>query len=205
MKHVEITNEFDARHAAIAIAYNACRDGRGHNRAGGDPVHEHVTEGRRTQWEQARARGAAWAQRGTYSSCGDLAHYMLYALGCRDSRYVNRDELAGWRVGANISMLCSSPWFLSDGAPKVGDILYVTGPEHVCVLLSRVSDDKWITADYGQPYACVHHAHVQRVPGAGVFVRKRPLRGFVSIAKVPLVAPACVPDVFYLRGDEDET
>ena len=50
----------------------------------GDPVHEEVTESRYTQWRRARDAGQEWAKRMIYSSCGDLAAWMLYRLGCRD-------------------------------------------------------------------------------------------------------------------------
>jgi hypothetical protein len=41
-----------------------------------------------------------------YSSCGDLAHWLLFTLGCRQP-WVNRaGHGKGWRVGMNVSLLC---------------------------------------------------------------------------------------------------
>ena len=52
-----------------------------------------VTEGR----DSGKARA-------TYSSCGDLAAWLLFRLGCRQE-WVNRRENRGWKVGANVSQL----------------------------------------------------------------------------------------------------
>ena len=46
--------------AAVALALFAVDGERG--RRSGDPVHEWVTEGRRTQYDKALAAGASWAK-----------------------------------------------------------------------------------------------------------------------------------------------
>jgi hypothetical protein len=46
-----------------------------------------------------------------YSSCGDLAHWLLTRLGCRDTR-LNRKELYGFVYGVNVSRL--SGWLGAD-------------------------------------------------------------------------------------------
>jgi hypothetical protein len=193
------------RAAAVAIARWAVDDDRG--RAIGDPVHEWVTEGRRSQYERALAAGAAWAQRmpAGYSSCGDLAHWMLMLLGVRHERIVNRGDdggLVGWAVGANLSRLTKSRWYVpasENGLPEVGDILHVSAPEHVCVLLDQVSRDQWVTADYGQPHGQRRVCQL-RDTATGLQVRGRMLVGWVSLGLVAtsggLEESALVPDSF---------
>ncbi len=43
-----------------------------------------------------------------YSSCGDLPHAMLFALGCR-AAWLNRKAHLGFRYGKNIARLCRAP------------------------------------------------------------------------------------------------
>jgi hypothetical protein len=61
-----------------------------------DPVYKIVTEGRDVGKFQA-----------SYSSCGDLAHWLHFRLGIRGS-WVNRQEFNGWRSGLNVSKLAFS-------------------------------------------------------------------------------------------------
>ena len=203
MKRIHLHNLTDVRRVAVELARWAVDDG---ERKVGDPVHEWVTEGRRKQYEDALRRGASWAinMPAGYSSCGDLAHWLLMCLGCRDERVVNRGDdggIKGWAVGANISRLVSSPWYRTDLDPQPGDILQVASPHHVAVLLERVSDDQWLTADYGQPYGKRRVCPVRRVRG-GLQVRGRMLVGYVSLAKVPLTETALVPD--WVQGEVDD-
>lgn len=188
------------RAAAAALARFAVDDERG--RDVGDPIHEWVTEGRRTQWERAHAAGHAWAQGTPYSSCGDLAHWMLMCLGARDELVINRGDDGGvvdWKPGPNITRLVGSRWYQTDGVPEPGDILHVASPHHVAVLLEHVSDDQWVTADYGQPYGERRVCPVRRT-ASGLVVRGRILQGFVSMARVVgeggLVESGIVPDGF---------
>lgn len=90
---------------------------------------------------------------GAYSSCGDLVHWMLYSLGCRDRSLCNRESLGGWRVGQNLSLLdrhreLRRPW--AEPA-QPGDIVLIEGEfEHVCVV--QEWGPQWATTyDYGQP------------------------------------------------------
>jgi hypothetical protein len=180
------------RAAAVAIARWAVDDDRG--RVIGDPVHEWVTEGRRAVRMPAG-----------YSSCGDLAHWMLMMLGVRNERIVNRGDdggLVGWAVGANLSRLTRSRWYVpasEHGLPEVGDILHVAAPEHVCVLLEQVSRDQWVTADYGQPHGARRVCQL-RDTATGLQVRGRMLVGWVSLGLVAtsggLEESALVPDSF---------
>ncbi len=66
-----------------------------------DPVFEAVTEGR---------------QAPRYSSCGDLGHWILARLGFRFP-WLNREELWGWMVGKNVSLLCAKS---AGGANELG-------------------------------------------------------------------------------------
>lgn len=190
------------RRAAVELATWAVDGPRG--RSVGDPVHEWVTEGRRKQYETALAKGAAWAVRMTpYSSCGDLWHWLLMLLGCRDERVVNRGDDGGivsWAVGDNLGRLIKTPWYVTWGEPELGDLLHVSGPDHAAVLLERTTDDQWVTADYGQPYGKRKDCPVRPVWGGGRSVRGRRLAGWVSLARLVamggIVESAIVPDSF---------
>ena len=90
---------------------------------------------------------------GRYSSCGDLAHWMLYSLGCRDRSLCNREALGGWRVGQNLLLLDAHrelmrPW----GEPaEPGDLVLVEAKfEHV--FIAKEWGPQWcVSYDYGQP------------------------------------------------------
>lgn len=92
-----------------------------------------------------------------YSSCADLAHWMLFNLGVR-LPLINREEHHGWTSGVNVSRLAYS--FLAvDSCPGEtyypGDILIVwsrpdTSDAHVLVV-SEHWDCELRTAEYGLP------------------------------------------------------
>ena len=133
-----------------------------------DPVYIEVTEGRQQHQK-------------SYSSCGDLAHCLAFALGVR-SDWVNRVEHDGWHFGEqvgrrwdnNVTTLVCPKWYgvnhqatPSPGRQEIepGDICVVDckfplarvdqnkrrGPTHVCVFLEWGDDGSAITGDYGQP------------------------------------------------------
>jgi len=54
-----------------------------------------------------------------YSSCGDLAHWLLYRLGCRQE-WVNRKEHRGWATGMNVSRLAFTAPLLVRRSPIPG-------------------------------------------------------------------------------------
>jgi len=210
MKRVILRGVGEVRSAAVALAKYAVDGDRG--RVVGDPVHEWITGGRRAQYERALAAGLQWAvdMPAGYSSCGDLAHWLLLCLGVRDERFLNRSDDGGvhpWGVCTNISRLVRSPWYVDfDGElalPGVGDILRVASPgraalsEHVAVLTEIVDARQWVTADYGQPHGCRRVCPL-RDTGSGLIVRGRVLQGFVSLARVvasgALIETAIVPD-----------
>lgn len=174
----------------------------------GDPVHEWVTEGRRKQYEDALHAGAEWAiklqKTGGYSSCGDGGHWVLFCLGVRDERYVNRDTDGGthpWAMGVNVSRLTELPAYVRaarapDQLPKPGDILHVAAPDHVDILesLDFGTNEVW-TFDYGQPYGR-RRKHLLTRRGSLVMVGDRVLQGWVDIEKIALAESALVPDSF---------
>lgn len=194
------------RQAACALALYAVDDDYKKGRVSGDPIHEEVTEGRRKAWEDARKKGAEWARTGTYSSCGDLAHWLLYKLGCRED-WVNRREHLGWKVQANIWKLVTCPAYVRKGEPIPGDILHMVTPgipnsDHVCAIVARTFNDLWITCDYGQPYGLKKDCPIDR-QGDVTFVRGRLLKGYVDLSQVALKDSALVPDDFEGGVDDD--
>lgn len=138
----------DLRHAAEDFLMMAAKDE--HGRRQFDPLFEAVTERRQSKG---------------YSACGDLGHWVLFRLGFRFP-WVNRAEHNGWRVGKNLSLLCSS---VAGGSNPVarpprlgrevdaGDILVVNvhdvAKSHVVVVLGpAVLEPRAVirTAEYGQ-------------------------------------------------------
>jgi len=119
-------------------------------RSENDAVYREVTEGRDV--------GAAQKN---YSSCGDLAHWLLFRMGCR-SPFVNRKEHLGWRPGMNVSALAFCK-LAEEPAPDdvygAGDILIIwSKPDatdaHVMVVLEH-QPPKLVSAEYGQPGGAV--------------------------------------------------
>ena len=159
----QFLDDLQRRDHAIALALYAVNGERG--RDVGDPVHEEVTEGRRRQYETALKAGQAWAlelQRrgGGYHSCGDLVAWVLYRLGCRDERLVNRTADEGktpWQPVRNVTNITGSPHYHKAGhgaVPERGDVLFILkGSGHLAVLVEWDEAGGTVTsADYGQPY-----------------------------------------------------
>lgn len=184
------------RDRAVSLARYAVNGD--HGRWLGDPVHEEVTQGRQWQWERAKARGEAWATRMVYSSCGDLAHWLLWRLGARGPQ-VNREEPEDglrWRPGQNLIALSSSPaWVQAGGGrePKPGDVLHFDQHDgHVAVLLDLAAGE---TADYGQPYGKLRRREYE-ASGGGWRANGVKVTGWLDLDRVGLGA---MPD---LRGIE---
>lgn len=144
-------NRLDAyRLLASRLVNHACNGSFG--RSENDEVYQQVTEGR----DVGKARAS-------YSSCGDLAHWMLFRLGVRES-WINRAEsYRRWRSGQNISALCWPP------CPSrrmhiaelfgTGDVLVIySQPDsrdaHALVVLEH-DGDVILSGDYGQPGAAL--------------------------------------------------
>lgn len=92
-----------------------------------------------------------------YSSCGDLAHWLLYRLGVRAS-WVNRTEHNGWKVGQNVSLLAWNRLAQTVEDTMIvepGDVFVIWSRQdgtdaHVLVAIDR-QGDTLLTAEYGQP------------------------------------------------------
>jgi len=124
----------------------------------GSPIYEAVTDGR---------------QRKGYSSCGYLAHWMLFHLGVR-LPWINRAEHLGWHVGENVMRLTRRPIGSNELATKPtpdtiftpGDVIVVNAftpaTTHVSVVYSYDAATRAMTTgDYGQPHGCFRHTPVQ--------------------------------------------
>jgi hypothetical protein len=141
--------EIDRRQALVHRLLDwACNGERGVDED--HPHYREVTEGR-----------DVGAMRSKYSSCGDLAHWLLYRLGCR-APFVNRAEHRGWKVGANVSLLSTAPHGVRQlpvpGARfEPGDVLIVWNHQqghdaHVMVVYEHRPDlARLVVAEYGQP------------------------------------------------------
>lgn len=146
------------RTAARWFLKHACNDMAG--RPESDPVYQIITEHRDKGVMQQK-----------YSSCGDLAHWMLWRLGFR-VKQLNREERVrsepsagyGWRVGQNVSQLVALSNALKLDSPLVddlasydaGDVLVVwqlqsTADAHVICPTAGYLNGVLPTAEYGQP------------------------------------------------------
>lgn len=122
--------------AAVGLVEFACGTS-SEGRDKDDPVYQQVVEGRDVAPYRAK-----------YSSCGDLAWWLLWRLGL-DLPWMNRAANRTYNVGMNVSDLAGCPIhisspFLADWAPEPGDILEIwntaSGSDaHVCVYLGPSS------------------------------------------------------------------
>jgi hypothetical protein len=155
--------------------------------------------------ELCQGRGG-WAR---YSSCGDLGHYLLDAVGCRDGRLVNRDDpFTGrkWAVSQNMSKLLQGGrelrcWVDARGAarPPPGVIAMVGDrskgeQEHVLVPLLWTGDTL-LSADLGQANDAGKQCgrfveRTFRVEGGRPLLGSRHLLGWVDPALAPRNAEA---------------
>ena len=181
--------------AAVALCEYACgwEAGRGKD----NPVYTAVTEGR-----------DAPPNRAHYSSCGDLAHWLLERLGVRE-HWVNRASLGHYTVGANVWDLASCPVAIKPSSvfiPVPGDILEIWNSAggqdaHVCVCLAPPHDGKITLANYGAggmnaanwPGAVIHDSS-WRSSTAGNYIGTRKLQRVVQLAQI---VPMCLaqPDL----------
>lgn len=134
------------RELASELVMRACNAG--HGRSERDPVYQAVTEGRdRPPYPN------------TYSSCGDLAHWMLFRLGVR-LPLVNRAEHLGFTYGVNVSRLAFDPLAIVEPNTSArfaaGDIGIIWSKHdgtdaHVFVFLDDQQPTALFVAEYGQP------------------------------------------------------
>jgi hypothetical protein len=112
-----------------------------------DPVYQRIVEG--------RDKGPK------YSSCGDLAHWLLFILGVREP-WVNRDENKGWRSGFNVNLLIAKPIGgnpIAENNPDLdllhtGDIIISwkqkTGTDAHVMVFDHIENGELYTWDLGQ-------------------------------------------------------
>lgn len=147
---------------------------------------------------------------GKSSSCGFLTSHVLYSIGVRDGRILNRndpDSGLKYTPGANIARLVQGAKTLGawrtqekDGAPKPGDLVYVaevndTGgisKEHVMVFSDINDKGQWHSFDGGHPAATSTGEAVRDTTGDGslaFFGGSRKVVGYVSIDALPIEVP----------------
>jgi hypothetical protein len=186
-------NEFEARALASDLCIYACNGSKGRPEKG-DAVYDTVTE--------HRDFGAK------YSSCADLAHWMLFRLGCRH-KFINRKEHLGWRTGVNLSRVAWSPFTTAANSGDrflPGDILVIwarpdTQDAHVTVVLRdwRFDNEDLIqTANYGAPGGSISTSKVTYRNGLAI-LGTRPIRRVLRLwpALTQMQATGCLVD-----GDE---
>jgi hypothetical protein len=142
-----------AEYRRLAVELVEYATGGSAGRSEADPVYQAVTEG--------RDRGAAQK---AYSSCGDLAHWLLYRLGVR-LPLVNRTEHQGWASGRNVSRLAFAKGLAvadpkGDARYEPGDVVIVWSQNggtdaHVMVVLEDRQPSALLVGEYGQPGAHV--------------------------------------------------
>lgn len=179
------------RQAAVALCRYACGDDKG--RGKDDLVYREVTEGR---------DGPGDLQRAAYSSCGDLAHWLLERLGVRE-KWVNRQSLGHYQIGSNVYDLglgCSvshpAPTASDWAGPEVGDICEIWNASkgqdaHVFVMLgsSEKAGGKLLTANFGAggcstalwPGARLSDSSLQHT-AAGWYVGSRKMQRIIRLA-----------------------
>lgn len=159
----------------------ACNPPRG--RGENDPTYQQVTEG----------RDVGKAQK-SYSSCGDLAHWILYRLGVR-SDFVNRNENKGWKDQANISKLAFSPAAEVPSAStqyKPGDIIIIwseaNGSDaHAIVVSEQTGANKLETGEYGQPGGAIKNRTIKIKDGVP-YMGNRKVQRIIPLEKVLAMA-----------------
>jgi hypothetical protein len=136
----------DYRALAVELVEYAC--GGADGRPETDAIYQAVTEGRDSGAMQRR-----------YSSCGDLAHWLLFRLGVR-LPFVNRAEHRGWTSGVNVSRLAFESVVDVDPPRSArflpGDIGIIwSKPDatdaHVFVIIEDAQPDALLVGEYGQP------------------------------------------------------
>jgi peptidoglycan hydrolase-like protein with peptidoglycan-binding domain len=138
-----------------------------------DATYRQVTENRDKP-------GAKPGEPGYYSSCGDLPHAMLEAVGVRSS-FVNRKSLEQYRNGWNITKLDTAPATRAPSARdlfKVGDILLTwnnvdTRDAHAMVAIEeRQGTGAILLAEYGQPGGHIRSRGISRLGGISIAGKK---------------------------------
>lgn len=153
-----------------------------HGRSEDDPIYKLVTENR-----------DVGKMRAQYSSCGDLAHWLLFRLGVR-LPWINRDEHGGWRVGQNVMLLRPRGLVSQVHATDVfgaGDVLLIwsTGYDAHVMTVREYSPPRLLTGEYGQPGGAVRE-HVLTQQSGRLIVGRRFLQEWLPLDAVLQAAAA---------------
>ncbi len=159
----------------------ACGGKQGRNE--NDPVYQEITEGRDV--------GAAQK---SYSSCGDLAHWMLYRMGVR-SDYVNRTENGGWKSAQNINNLAFKCPVAENPTVntqyKAGDIALIwnkpDGTDAHAMVIVEQTGNKLVVGEYGQPGGAIHTRTIKTQDGVP-FIGKRQIQRVIPLDKALALA-----------------
>ncbi len=170
-----------------------------HGRGENDPFYKIVTEGRDVGKWQA-----------SYSSCADLAHWLLRCLGVR-APWLNRDDDGDdqkWRTQVNLNWLCPPPIGKCPIAkarlahdPEPGDIFVENNAHggHVfCAVRYVPETDTLISADYGQPGGKIKTRSLFKVTFNKRALSHIRLRDVLAICEV---APDVTPILDWTDGD----
>jgi hypothetical protein len=91
-----------------------------------------------------------------YSSCGDLAHWVLYRIGVR-SPWLNRKEHTGWVCGVNVSRLVAHADAYRGQLLEAGDVIVIANDwprgrdAHVVCIIETLEPGLLATAESGLP------------------------------------------------------
>lgn len=127
-----------------------------------------------------------------YSSCGDLAHWLLFRLGCRQP-WINRREHVGWGVGQNVSRLAfGAPTGVRRTEPRpgspldTGDVLIVWNradgtDAHVMVVYEFTASPFRLTVgEFGQPGGHIAERQLRAANGE-LFVGSRQIQRWMPL------------------------
>lgn len=152
-----------------------------------DPVYQHIVE-RRDQGPY-------------YSSCGDLGHWILWTLGCREG-WVNRaDNKGGWRRGKNISLLAFNKYARTNIDPtelETGDVCIIwsrpdTTDAHVFVF-DRFSEGEVYSWDFGQgPMSSDRWKNQEHLEAKRRVRKLNKIQKVVSLADIPYTEEPYIP------------
>lgn len=145
-----------------------------------------------------------------YSSCGDLAHWLLFRLGCRQT-WINRKEHEGWRSGRNVSTLAFEAPTCARRTPfpgamfDTGDVLIVWNKAdgtdaHVMVVHSfSASPLRLVVGEFGQPGGHITEKTL-RIRDGELFIGQRQVQRWLPLhlvltdaAERDLLAPVSLP------------
>lgn len=114
----------------------------------------------------------------SYSSCGDLAHWMYFRIGVR-LPFINRDEHRGWTMGVNVSRLVAQAVPYTGQKLEGGDVIVIANDwprgrdAHVVCVIDQPTETVLDTAESG-------------LPGNGLQQRVLPMKRKIRVV-LPLV------------------